>query len=69
MIGHDDKIMDLEFLTATYERKTSMNNIALRSDCNSGRPILVFVVTKNVREVRTMSDGFAFRIGMAICRG
>ena len=33
-----------------------MNNVALRSDCNSARPMLVFVVTKNVRaELRTPS--------------
>jgi hypothetical protein len=31
--------------------------------------MLVFVVTKNVREVRTICFGFEFRIGMAISRG
>src|SRR5581483_3216858 len=30
---------------ATYERNSSMNNIALRSDCSNARPVLLFVVT------------------------
>ncbi len=31
-----------------------MNSVALRSDCNKARPMLVFVVTKNVRDGLTI---------------
>jgi hypothetical protein len=46
-----------------------MNSIALRSDCNKGRPILVFVVAKNVRTELSIRSEWALRIGLAIARG
>ncbi len=43
-----------------------MNSVALRSDCNKARPVLVFAVTKNVREELRIRFGFALRAGLAI---
>jgi hypothetical protein len=46
-----------------------MNKLALRSDCYKQRPMLVLVVTKNVRsELRTALRS-ALRSGFAISRG
>ena len=53
---------------ATYERNTSMNRIAFRSDCNRARPMLVFVVTKNVRE-RRISAALELRSGFDMVQG
>jgi len=70
MVGHDHEVMQPEFSRrATYERSKSTNSIALRSDCNNLRPMLVLVVTENVRaELRTALEP-AWRTGMAIHRG
>src|SRR5271165_4583631 len=46
-----------------------MNSIALRSDCNKGRPILVFVVAKNVRVELRIASNSACRAGLAISQG
>ena len=54
---------------AMYERSTSMNNNALRSDCSKVRPPLVFVVAKNVRLELRMFSVWAWRPGLVICRG
>ena len=54
---------------ATYERNASIISVALRSDCNNGRPWLVFVVAKNVRAELTILSGWALRVGLAITRG
>jgi len=40
-----------------------MNSMALRSDCSSRRPILVLVVTKNVRRGLSTASGVAWRKG------
>jgi hypothetical protein len=63
------KSCTLNFLVDTYERNTSMNNFALRSDCSSARPMLVLVLIKNVRDVRTMFFGVEFCVGLAILQG
>jgi hypothetical protein len=43
--------------------------MAFRSDCNRPLPMLVFVVTKNVREELTISLASALRTGFDMRRG
>ena len=54
---------------ATYERSTSIINVALRSDCNKGRPWLVLVVAKKMRSELKIPSGCALRAGLAIAGG
>jgi len=66
MIWHDDEFMKLKLPAATFNRSTSMRSIAFRSDCNRRRPMLVFVVAKNTRELPGIASGRAFRAGCAM---
>ena len=69
MIRHDDKVVQPDFLAATYERSTAIIKVAFRSDYNRARPWLVLVVAKNVRARLRMLSGLAFRAGRAMHRG
>jgi len=57
------------FFDATHERNTSISRVALRSDCNNALPMLVFVVTKNVRDELRISAMLALREGIDIRQG
>ena len=67
--GMTTKSWRRNFPAATYERSTSIINVAFRSDCNKGRPWLVLVVAKKVRAEFTMLSGRALREGLAIASG
>src|SRR6202051_2779767 len=66
MVRHDYEIMQLKFSLLTIETKHIDQERALRSDCNSALPMLVFVVTKSVRDGLRIRSPLALRLGFAI---
>ena len=60
MIWHDDEFMKLKF-TCRYIQSQHVDELAFRSDGNRRRPMLVFVVAKNTRELPRIASGRAFR--------
>ena len=57
------------FFYETYDRSTSMNNVAMRSDCSSALPSVVLEVTKKVRVPDFIASGAEFLEGFDISRG
>jgi hypothetical protein len=66
MIWHDHEVMHLKLARRYICSQHTMRSIAFRSDCNNRRAKLVFVVTKNTRELLITFSGRAFRAGCAI---